>query len=209
MIMILVGGILIRGPALTFIEATAVLPEGRITPEDSGLWCEEQVAPIVEIVKFAHSQSQKIGIQLSHAGRKASTVAPWITGETTTAKVVGGWPDNVWGPSTEPYEETFPTPKELTKEGIEDVIKAFVEAAKRAVRAGIDVIEIHNGHGYLLNCFLSPASNHRMDEYGGSFENRIRLTLEVVDAVRKAIPEDMPLFLRQVQFLLTAREYQH
>jgi len=155
------------------------------------------MAPIAELVEFAHSQNQKIGIQLGH---KASTVAPWITGETTATKSIGGWPDNVWGPSAVPYEDTFPTPKELTKEGIEEVIKAFVEAAKRAVRAGIDVIEIHNAHGYLLNTFLSPVSNHRTDEYGGSFENQTRLTFQVVDAVRKAIPQDMPLFLRQAQF---------
>lgn len=131
------------------IEATAVLPEGRITPEDSGLWSEEQIGPIAHIVEFAHSQNQKIGIQLAHAGRKASTVAPWINGQTIAQEEAGGWPDDVWGPSPIPYEETYPKPKELTKNGIKRVVQAWVEAAKRAVRAGVDVIEIHNAHGYL------------------------------------------------------------
>ncbi|KAG5652371.1 hypothetical protein H0H81_005233 [Sphagnurus paluster] len=191
-----VGGIYTRGPGLTIIEATAVLPQGRISPEDSGLWSDEQIAPLAEIVEFAHSQGQKIGIQLGHAGRKASTSAPWIDGDETSSAEVGGWPDDVWGPSAVPYDETYPQPKELTKEGIKKVIDAFVDAAKRAVKAGIDVVEIHNAHGYLLHSFISPISNKRTDEYGGSFENRTRLTLEIVDAVRAVIPTDMPLFLR-------------
>ncbi|KAG6870611.1 hypothetical protein C0992_012892, partial [Termitomyces sp. T32_za158] len=176
--------------------ATAVTPEGRITPEDSGIWSDEHIPPLAEIVEFAHSQSQKIGIQLAHAGRKASTSAPWIKGDPTASVEVGGWPDDVWGPSTVPYSDAFPKPKALTKEGIQRVVDAYVAAAKRALRAGFDVIEIHNAHGYLLQSFLSPMSNKRNDEYGGSFENRIRLTREVVDAVRAVIPESMPLFLR-------------
>ena len=136
---------------------------------------------------------------MGHAGRKASTTAPWLTKAKDTAEPdQGGWPDNVWGPSTVPFSDTFPRPKELTLEGIQKVVSAFVDAAKRAVTAGFDVIEIHNAHGYLLNSFISPASNKRTDQYGGSFENRIRLTLEVMDAIRAVIPKDMPLFLRYV-----------
>lgn len=190
------GGIISRGPGLAIVEATAVLPEGRITPEDAGLWLDSQMQPFKNIVEFSHSQNQKIGIQLAHAGRKASTIAPWLSGASIATEAVGGWPDNVWGPSTVPYNETFPKPKEATKEYIKKMVEAFVASAKRAVEIGFDVVEIHNAHGYFLHEFLSPVSNKRTDEYGGSFENRIRLTLEVVDAVRAAIPSDMPLFLR-------------
>ena len=137
-----------------------------------------------------------MAIQLAHAGRKASTYSPWVAGDYLATEVANGWPDNVWGPSAVPYNEFVAVPKELTKDGIKRVVQGFVDAAKRAVKAGIDVIEIHNAHGYLLHSFLSPASNKRTDEYGGSFENRTRLTLEIVDAVRAVIPNDMPLFLR-------------
>ncbi|KAI0714069.1 FMN-linked oxidoreductase [Cerioporus squamosus] len=190
------GGIFTRGPGLTMVEATAVTPEGRITPEDSGLWTDEQIEPLRRIVQFAHSQNQKIGIQLAHAGRKASTVAPWLDMGATATEAVGGWPHDVLAPSAVPYSDTFPNPKELDKQGIKRIVAAFVAAAKRALQAGVDVIEIHNAHGYLLDSFISPASNKRTDEYGGSFENRTRLTLEVVDAVRAVIPPHMPLFLR-------------
>ncbi|KAI1793241.1 FMN-linked oxidoreductase [Ganoderma leucocontextum] len=191
-----VGGILTRGPGLTFVEAAAVAPEGRITPECSGLWADEQIAPLKRIVEFAHSQNQKIAIQLAHAGRKASTVAPWLDMGALATEEVGGWPDAVVGPSTVPYNEHFAVPKELDRAGIRRIKSAFAAAAKRALQAGIDVIEIHNAHGYLLDSFVSPVSNKRTDEYGGSFENRIRFTLETVDAVRAVIPPDMPLFLR-------------
>ncbi|KAJ7236240.1 hypothetical protein C8J57DRAFT_138522 [Mycena rebaudengoi] len=190
------GGIICRGPGLTMVEATAVLPEGRITPQDVGLWSDRHVKPLSAMVEFAHSQGQNIGLQLSHAGRKSSTTAPWIMEETTAHEDVGGWPDNIWGPSPIQYAPGYPTPKELTVEGITKVVEAFVTAAKRAVQAGFDLIEIHNGHGYLLHSFLSPVSNKRTDKYGGSFENRIRLTVDVVKAVRANIPQDMPLFLR-------------
>ncbi|KAH8101363.1 FMN-linked oxidoreductase [Phellopilus nigrolimitatus] len=176
------GGIFTRGPGLTIIEATAVVPEGRITPEDAGLWSDDQIPPMRDIVEFAHSQGVKIGIQLAHAGRKASTVAPWLDFGATAATEHGGWPDDVWAPSAVPYNESLPKPKELTREGIKRVVREFAEASRRALKAGLDVIEIHNAHGYLLHSFLSPVSNKRTDEYDGSFENRVRLTLEIVDA---------------------------
>ncbi|KIK64023.1 hypothetical protein GYMLUDRAFT_241244 [Collybiopsis luxurians FD-317 M1] len=188
------GGILSRGPGLTFVEATAVLPEGRITPEDTGIWDDAHIKGFKEIVEFAHSQNQKIGIQLAHAGRKASTVAPFLHLNADATPVAGGW--KPYGPSPIPFSDVNQTPTELTKDDIQRIIKAWADAAKRAVAAGFDVIEIHTAHGYLLSEFHSPASNHRTDEYGGSFENRIRLTLEIIDAVRGIIPDGMPLFLR-------------
>lgn len=190
------GGILQRGPCLTMVEATSVTANGRITPEDSGLWKDSQIEPLRKTVEFAHSQGQNIGIQLGHAGRKASTVAPWLSGGDTATEEVGGWPDNVWAPSAVQFNERYPTPKEMTLAQIEELKQAFVASVKRAVKAGFDVIEIHNAHGYLLHSFISPASNHRTDAYGGSFENRIRLTLELVELTRNAIPDHMPIFLR-------------
>ncbi|KAI0325670.1 FMN-linked oxidoreductase [Cubamyces sp. BRFM 1775] len=190
------GGIFTRGPGLTIVEATAILPEGRITPECAGIWNEEQTAAWAKIVEFAHSQGQKIGIQLAHAGRKASTLAPFVNMGRVADEAANGWPDDVWGPSAIPFNDQFPQPKELTKEGIKRIVKGFVDAARRALRAGFDVIEIHGAHGYLISSFLSPMSNKRTDEYGGSFENRIRLAVEVVDAVRAVIPPSMPLFFR-------------
>ncbi|TFY68969.1 hypothetical protein EVJ58_g694 [Rhodofomes roseus] len=190
------GGIFTRGPGLTIVEATSVVPEGRITPQDAGIWNDEQAAAWREVVQFAHAQNQKIGIQLAHAGRKASTVAPWLHGGLSAPVADGGWPDDVWGPSAIPFSDDFPQPKELTTEGIKRVVAAFADAAKRSLKAGFDVIEIHSAHGYLLSEFLAPVSNHRTDEYGGSFENRIRLLLEVVDAIRAVIPPTMPLFVR-------------
>lgn len=194
------GGIITRGPGLSFVEATAVLPEGRITPEDVGIWSDAHIAPWKKIVDFAHSQNQKIAIQLAHAGRKASTLAPWLHFGKKAGKEAGGWPGEIVGPSEEAWDHRHFGPTPLTKEGIQEIVKAFVDGAKRALKAGFDVIEIHNAHGYLLGQFLSPAINKRTDEYGGSFENRIRFTLEVVDAVRAVIPPSMPLFLRYVFF---------
>ncbi|KAE9392148.1 FMN-linked oxidoreductase [Gymnopus androsaceus JB14] len=168
-----IGGIVSRGPGLAFIEATAVLPEGRITPEDAGIWDDAHIKGLKDLCDFAHSQNQKIGIQLAHSGR-------W--------QPVGASPI--------PFSDVNQVPTELTKADIQRIVKAWADAAKRAVAAGFDVIEIHNAHGYLLQSFISPASNHRTDEYGGAFENRIRLSLEIVDAVRAVIPDGMPLFLR-------------
>ncbi|RYP55735.1 hypothetical protein DL769_010062 [Monosporascus sp. CRB-8-3] len=190
------GGIIQRGPSLTLVEATAVQPEGRITPQDLGLWEDGQIEPLRRIVEFAHSQNQKIGIQLAHAGRKASTVAPFLHMNATATQEVGGWPDRVYAPSAVRFSDANPQPNAMTIEQIREVKVAFVEATKRAIKAGFDVIEIHSAHGYLLHEFLSPISNRRTDEYGGSFDNRVRLLLEVTELVRATIPEEMPLFVR-------------
>ncbi|KAI1206415.1 FMN-linked oxidoreductase [Annulohypoxylon truncatum] len=190
---------ILRGTALTIVEATAVTPNGRISPEDLGIWKDSQISGLKRIVDFAHSQGQKVGIQLAHAGRKASTLASWLTledGSRTVAAESGGWPDNVWAPSAIKFHEGYAEPKAMTTEDIKVLVQAFEDAARRAVAAGFDVIEIHGAHGYLITEFLSPASNKRTDQYGGSFENRTRLLFEVIKAVRGAIPESMALFLR-------------
>lgn len=191
------GGIIQRGPGLAMVEATGVQKHGRITPQCVGLWQDSQIEPLKRIVTFAHSQNQKIGIQLSHAGRKASCVAPWLSVNAVAAKEVGGWPDAIFGPSAIAQEDGVnPVPTAFTKETIEKLKSDWVAAAKRAITAGFDVIEIHAAHGYLLHQFLSPVSNQRTDEYGGSFENRIRLLLEIIDLVRAAIPETTPVLVR-------------
>lgn len=191
------GGIIQRGPGLAIIEATAVQGCGRITPEDLGIWKDSQIEPLKRITEFAHSQNQKIGIQLAHAGRKASCVAPFLSFNAVAVKEVGGWPDQIVGPSAIPQEEGInPIPKALTKDDIEVLKTDFATAAKRAVKAGFDAVEIHTAHGYLLHEFLSPVSNHRTDEYGGSFEGRTRLLLEITEIVRAVIPETMPLLVR-------------
>ncbi|KAL4960002.1 NADH:flavin oxidoreductase/NADH oxidase [Aspergillus stella-maris] len=191
------GGIAQRGPGLMMIEATSVSPEGRITPQDVGLWKDSQIAPMKRVIDFVHSQNQKIGVQIAHAGRKASTVAPWVMnlGVIATEKV-GGWPDKVIGPSDVTFHESFPTPKAMSKEDIVQFKANWVDAVKRAIKAGADFIEIHNAHGYLLSSFLSPSANTRNDEYGGSFENRIRLPLEIAQLTRDAVGKDVPVFLR-------------
>lgn len=157
------GSFALRGAGLTIVEATAVTANGRISPEDSGLWKDSQVAPLRRVVDYAHSQGQKIGIQLAHAGRKASTLAPWhITvrgqGEVAPAEQ-GGWPDNVWAPSAIPFSATYPNPREITIAEIEGLVQSFADAARRSVEAGFDTIEIHGAHGYLITEFLSPISN--------------------------------------------------
>lgn len=191
------GGIIQRGPGLSMVEATAVQSWGRITPQDVGLWEDGQIEPLKRITEFAHGQNQKIAIQLAHAGRKASCVSPWLSVNAVAVEEVGGWPGDVVGPSAIPQEEGInPIPKALTKKDIEALKTDFTEAAKRAVKAGFDVIEIHSAHGYLLHQFLSPVSNQRTDEYGGSFENRTRLLLEITSLIRAAIPETMPLLVR-------------
>ena len=190
------GGLILRGAGLTILEATAVTPNGRGSPEDVGLWDDSQIESIKRIVDFAHSQGQKIGIQLAHAGRKATGVAPWISRRALATENVGGWPDDVWGPSAIAYSDEMAMPHAMSLAEIEEFKAAWVTAVKRAVQTGVDVIDIHGGHGYLLSSFNSPVTNRRTDQYGGSFENRTRLTREIVHLTRQAIPDSMPLFLR-------------
>lgn len=191
------GSIAQRGPGMIMIEATAVQPEGRITPQDVGLWKDSQIAPMKRAIDFVHSQSQVIGVQIAHAGRKASNVAPWKMNEAVVAtEKVGGWPDRVIGPSAVPFDKSYCETKAMSKADIEQFKKDWVAATKRAVAAGADFIEIHNAHGYLLSSFLSPQANRRTDEYGGSFENRIRLSLEIAQLTRDAVGDKVPVFLR-------------
>lgn len=188
------GSFAIGGAGLVISEATAVVPEGRISPHDLGIWDDAHVPMLRRITDFVHAQGAVAGIQLAHAGRKASTWRPW-QGSGAVPSEEGGWTD-VWAPSPIPFSDTYPKPRELTEEGIRRVIDAFRAAAGRAVEAGFRVAEVHAAHGYLLHQFLSPLSNRRTDRYGGSFENRIRLPLEVVAAVREVWPEHLPLFVR-------------
>ncbi|KAK3293138.1 uncharacterized protein B0H64DRAFT_444427 [Chaetomium fimeti] len=191
------GSIAQRGPGMIMIEAAAVQPEGRITPQDLGLWKDSQIAPMKRVVDFVHSQNQIIGIQLAHAGRKASTVAPWKANEAVIAtEKVGGWPDRVVAPSAVPFDEAHCQPRALSIEEIGQLKKDWAAAARRALAAGVDFIEIHNAHGYLLSSFLSPQANTRTDEYGGSFENRIRLSLEIAQITRDVVGDRVPVFLR-------------
>ncbi|EPE04304.1 nadh-dependent flavin oxidoreductase [Ophiostoma piceae UAMH 11346] len=198
-----IGSFLTRGPGLTMVEATAVTPEGRGTPEDSGLWEDGQIPPLKRIVDFAHSQGQLIGIQLGHSGRKAGGVAPFLSRSATTAAAeVGGWPDRLVAPSPGRFSDSTPEPVPLTLAAIEAFKQDFVAAARRAVAAGFDVVEIHAAHGYLLHEFLSPITNQRTDRYGpneegsDSFVNRTRLLCELATDVRAALPDDVPLFVR-------------
>lgn len=189
------GGIAQRGPGMIIIEATAVVPEGRITPGCAGLWLDSQIAPLKTVVEFAHSQGQKIGIQLGHAGRKASAGPPWL-GSRPAPDAAGGWVENVKAPSAIPFEDGDIVPKEMTSADIQNLKDAWVAAAKRALAAGVDLIEIHSAHGYLLSSFLSPSSNQRTDKYGGSFENRTRLHMEIAQLTRDAVGPNVPVFLR-------------
>ncbi len=188
------GGLAVGGAALVMTEASAVTPEGRISPQDLGIWDDAHVCFLRRITDFIHAQGAVPGIQLAHAGRKASTRRPW-SGTGTAGVAEGGWTD-VMAPSAIAFADNFPLPNELTLEGIARVIEAFRAAAGRALAAGYHVIELHAAHGYLLHEFLSPLSNHRTDAYGGSFENRARLCLEVVAALRTVWPERYPLLVR-------------
>lgn len=181
------------GAGLIIQEATAVSPEARISPQDLGLWKDEQIEKMQQINWFIVSQNAVPGIQLAHAGRKASVSAPW-NGNKKLDESQGGW--ETVAPSAIGYHSNEKAPIALDKIGIQKVISDFKSATKRVVQAGYQVLEIHGAHGYLLHQFLSPLSNFRTDEYGGSFENRIRLTLEVVDAVQSEWPKDLPLFVR-------------
>ena len=183
----------VGGTGLIFTEATAVSPEGRISPGDIGLWKDEHIHGLSRIVEFIHLHHAVAGIQLAHAGRKASYAVPHEGGKQLDGKH-GGW--ETVGPGNIPFIVGERAPRSLNKEGISKVISDFRAAAGRARLAGFDVIEIHSAHGYLLHEFLSPLSNPRTDEYGGSFENRCRLLSEVVDAVRSEWPDENPLFVR-------------
>jgi 2,4-dienoyl-CoA reductase-like NADH-dependent reductase (Old Yellow Enzyme family) len=182
------------GAALTMTEATAVTAEGRITPADLGIWSDRHVDGLARIVRFVRSQGSAAAIQLAHAGRKASTSLPWEGPLRAVPPSVGGW--QVAGPTVEPFSDTYPRPAALSGADIATIVSAFAAAARRALDAGFDVVEVHAAHGYLLHEFLSPLSNTRADAYGGSFANRIRLCLEVVDAVRQVWPDGRPVFVR-------------
>src|SRR3954468_21556492 len=188
------GSRAVGGVALAIAEATAVTRDGRISPADLGVWSDAHVEPLARIARFVSSQGAVAGIQLAHAGRKASTVPPWQGGHPLMTPEEGGW--TVVGPSPIPFREGGPVPAPLDEAGIEDVVAAFEASARRALAAGFRVIEIHAAHGYLLHQFLSPLSNHRTDRYGGSLENRMRLTLRVAERVPAAMPEDLALFVR-------------
>jgi 2,4-dienoyl-CoA reductase-like NADH-dependent reductase (Old Yellow Enzyme family) len=188
------GSRAVGGVALTMVEATAVAPEGRITPGDLGIWSDKHVAPLARIAQFVNSQGAVAGIQLAHAGRKGSCDVPWRGGAGLMSPRAGGWP--VVGPSAAPFDEGYPKPEVLDEAGIEEIIKAFAAATKRALAAGFQLIEIHAAHGYLLHEFLSPLSNRRRDSYGGPLENRMRLTLDVAQVVRALVPASQPVFVR-------------
>ncbi|MBX9888416.1 MAG: NADH:flavin oxidoreductase/NADH oxidase [Flavobacteriaceae bacterium] len=187
------GSRAIGGVSLIIQEATAVSPEGRISPEDLGIWKDEHIEKLQQITKFISDQNAIPGIQLAHAGRKASVSAPW-NGNKKLDTTQGGW--QTVAPSAIGYHDNEATPLAMDSEAIQKVISDFKDATKRAVQAGYKVVEIHAAHGYLLHQFLSPLSNVRTDNYGGSFENRIRLTLEVVEAVQTEWPSNLPLFVR-------------
>lgn len=188
------GSRAVGGAGLVIAEATAVVPEGRITHGDLGIWRDEQIAPLRRITNFITAQGSVPGIQLAHAGRKASCQLPWDGGKAIKPGATNGW--QVVAPSPEPFLEGDPTPHDLTVDEIHNITVAFVGATRRALDAGFEVIEIHGAHGYLINEFLSPLANHRTDEYGGTFENRTRFALETIAAVREEMGSELPLFLR-------------
>lgn len=181
------------GTGLILVEATAVSPEGRISTHDLGIWNDTQTAAFRRITRFLKSQGTVPGIQIGHAGRKASTGQPWKGGGPVGPEAHGWQP---LAPSPVPFDERSPVPDQLTVGQIRKITSQFADAARRALDAGFEVVEVHGAHGYLIGEFLSPHSNHREDAYGGSFENRTRFALEVVDAVRAIWPQELPLFFR-------------
>ncbi|MER3429276.1 MAG: oxidoreductase [Pyrinomonas sp.] len=187
------GSRAVGGAGLVMVEATAVSPEGRISPGDTGIWTDDHAQAFRPITRFIRAHGAVPGIQLAHAGRKASTDLPWRGGQPLRDSE-GGW--QTIGPSPIPFAEGFPPPREMSERDIESVIEQFAAAARRSVEAGFDVIEIHMAHGYLLHEFLSPLSNRRDDLYGGDLEGRMRLPLEVARAVRAAVPTSLPVFVR-------------
>ena len=182
------------GAGLVFVEASAVTPHGRITPGDMGVWDDRHIEPLARIARFVERMGAVPAIQLAHAGRKASCLPPTQGGARIVDPAQGGWP--VVAPSPIPFVDSDPPPIELDQSGIAEIVQGFVAAARRAITAGFRIIEIHSAHGYLLHEFLSPLSNRRTDRYGGALENRIRLTCEVASALRKTMPDEMPLFTR-------------
>jgi 2,4-dienoyl-CoA reductase-like NADH-dependent reductase (Old Yellow Enzyme family) len=188
------GSRAIGGAAVVFTEATAVTAEGRISPQDLGIWKDEHVEMLSRIARFVHSQESIAGIQLAHSGRKGSTRRPWEQPGGAIPKSEGGW--TPVAPSAVAFDPTYAVPTALDGRGIRAVVRAFADGAARASQAGFQVIEIHAAHGYLLHEFLSPLTNKRTDAYGGSLENRARLLREVVLAVRTVWPERLPLFVR-------------
>src|SRR5215469_4733319 len=188
------GSRAIGGAGLVLTEATAVLPEGRISPQDLGIWSDKHIEPLARIVRFIHEQGSVAGMQLAHAGRKASTHRPW-EGSGAVSESEGGW-KKVVAPSALQFANNYLVPQALTHDGIQEIISAFAKAAARACDAGFRVIEIHAAHGYLIHEFLSPLSNQRDDDYGGSFENRTRMLREIIQAVRASWPKGAPLFVR-------------
>jgi 2,4-dienoyl-CoA reductase-like NADH-dependent reductase (Old Yellow Enzyme family) len=188
------GSRAVGGAGLVLTEATAVLPEGRISPQDLGIWMDDHIEPLARVVRFIHEQGSVAGMQLAHAGRKASTYAPWA-GHGAAPESQLGW-ENVVAPSEIAFTDSYPMPRALSIDGIKNIVSAFAAAARRACDAGFRVVEIHAAHGYLIHEFLSPLSNRRTDAYGGSFQNRTRLLHEIVTAVRGSWPERAPLFVR-------------
>lgn len=188
------GSRAVGGAGLVLTEATAVTPEGRISPEDLGIWKDDHIEVLARIARFVNEQGSIAGMQLAHAGRKASTYRPW-SGEGRVPERDGGW-TNVVAPSAIKFTDSYPQPREMTARDIADITAAFVAAATRAHAAGFRVIEIHAAHGYLIHEFLSPLSNHRTDRYGGSFENRTRLLREITSAIRRVWPDALPLLTR-------------
>lgn len=187
------GSRAVGGAALVIMEASAVSPEGRITPDDAGIWNDDQADAYRRITDFISSQNSIPGIQLAHAGRKASTYSPW-KGKGAADIKDGGW--QTIAPGAVPYADDYPVPLQMNSDDIRNVINQFKEAAERSIKAGFRLIELHMAHGYLVHEFLSPLSSHRKDNYGGSLENRCRLALEISKAVRGVIPDDIPLFAR-------------
>jgi 2,4-dienoyl-CoA reductase-like NADH-dependent reductase (Old Yellow Enzyme family) len=187
------GSRAVGGAGLVIAEATAVEARGRISPADTGLYEDAHVDSWRPITEFIRSQGARAGVQLAHAGRKGSTPVPWAGGKAVP-KPEGGW--EPVSPGNDAFDEGYPVPHALTVKEIDGLVAAFAKAAERALAAGFEVAEIHSAHGYLLHQFQSPLCNHREDEYGGSFENRIRLALRVVQAVREVWPERLPLFCR-------------
>ncbi|KAG9074385.1 hypothetical protein FRC06_010729, partial [Ceratobasidium sp. 370] len=201
------GGFAARGAASIMLEATAVAPIGRISPECPGIWSDTHIPPMKRIVDFIHGQGAVVGIQLAHAGRKASTLAPWVESRRKKAGGVGsesaiareeegGWEKDVVGPSEIPFAKTYPQPRAMTEQEIDELVQSYVDAVERCKKIGFDFIEIHGAHGYLLHSFYSPLSNNRTDSYGGSLQNRLRLPLRVAQAVRTAWGDSKPLFFR-------------